>query len=252
VHLATRAWDDVIATAERALAPPEGRDIRWPARFAALVATATVERTLDVVARREPADAGAVAEELRRRVDGLRVLPVATGAVTAMYFDVATATITRLTGADPDAFAHAAHAADQLGDQWTAATMRLQEADAAAARGEAARAAAALRSAHETAARLGATPLLDDIDALSRRTRISVDVAVPTTLDDRDVTRLGLTPREAEVLALVAAGRTNREIGTELYVSEKTASVHVSNILRKLGVTTRVEAAAVAQRLGVA
>ncbi len=47
-------------------------------------------------------------------------------------------------------------------------------------------------------------------------------------------------------------GRTNREIGAELYVSEKTASVHVSNILRKLGVTSRVEAAAVAQRAGVA
>ena len=54
------------------------------------------------------------------------------------------------------------------------------------------------------------------------------------------------------MLALVAAGRTNREIGAELYVSEKTASVHVSNILRKLQVTSRVEAAAVAQRLGIA
>ena len=49
---------------------------------------------------------------------------------------------------------------------------------------------------------------------------------------------------------MVAAGRTNREIGERLYVSEKTASVHVSNILRKLGVSSRVDAAAVAQRLG--
>ena len=54
------------------------------------------------------------------------------------------------------------------------------------------------------------------------------------------------------MLALVAAGRTNRQIGTELYVSDKTASVHVSNILRKLGVKGRVDAAAVAQRLGIA
>ena len=53
------------------------------------------------------------------------------------------------------------------------------------------------------------------------------------------------------MLALVAAGRTNREIGAELFISEKTASVHVSNILRKLGVTSRVDAAAVAQRLGL-
>ncbi len=49
----------------------------------------------------------------------------------------------------------------------------------------------------------------------------------------------------------MAAGRTNREIGQLLFVSEKTASVHVSNILRKLGVSSRVDAAAVAQRLGV-
>ena len=62
---------------------------------------------------------------------------------------------------------------------------------------------------------------------------------------------LGLTPRELEVLLLVAAGRTNREIGAELFMSEKTASVHVSRILAKLGVGGRVEAAAVAHRLGL-
>ena len=72
----------------------------------------------------------------------------------------------------------------------------------------------------------------------------------PASLTTRPIAiRLGLTSREAEVLALVAAGKTNREIGAELYVSEKTASVHVSNILRKLGVSSRVEAAAIAQRL---
>ena len=63
--------------------------------------------------------------------------------------------------------------------------------------------------------------------------------------------QLGLTPRELEVLLLVAAGRTNREIGAELFMSEKTASVHVSRILAKLGVGGRVEAAAVAHRLGI-
>jgi DNA-binding NarL/FixJ family response regulator len=71
-------------------------------------------------------------------------------------------------------------------------------------------------------------------------------------LGEHEAVRLGLTSREAEVLSLVAVGRTNREIGAELYVSEKTASVHVSNILRKLGVASRIEAAAVAQRVGVA
>ena len=62
---------------------------------------------------------------------------------------------------------------------------------------------------------------------------------------------LGLTPREHEVLLLVAEGRTNREIGEQLFMSEKTASVHVSRILAKLGVGGRVEAAAVAHRLGI-
>ncbi|WP_260613276.1 response regulator transcription factor, partial [Streptomyces sp. WAC05858] len=60
---------------------------------------------------------------------------------------------------------------------------------------------------------------------------------------------LGLTPRERDVLRLVAAGRSNRQIAEELFISPKTASVHVSNILAKLGVSSRGEAAAVAHRL---
>jgi DNA-binding NarL/FixJ family response regulator len=62
---------------------------------------------------------------------------------------------------------------------------------------------------------------------------------------------LGLSPREVEVLVLVAEGATNRQIAETLYISPKTASVHVSNILAKLGVASRGEAAAVAHRLGV-
>ena len=62
----------------------------------------------------------------------------------------------------------------------------------------------------------------------------------------------GLTPRERQVLALVARGATNREIGAELYMAEKTASVHVSRILAKLDVRSRTEAAAVAHRNGLA
>ena len=90
------------------------------------------------------------------------------------------------------------------------------------------------------------------IDAVSRRTRLSIEAPARVALDETSVERLGLTAREAEVLALVAVGRTNRQIGEELFVSNKTASVHVSNILRKLGVTSRADAAAVAQRLGIA
>ena len=60
----------------------------------------------------------------------------------------------------------------------------------------------------------------------------------------------GLSPREREVLGLIALGRTNREIGDRLFISQKTVGVHVGNILAKLGVSGRVEAAAVAIRLG--
>jgi DNA-binding NarL/FixJ family response regulator len=63
---------------------------------------------------------------------------------------------------------------------------------------------------------------------------------------------LDVTPRELDVLRLVAQGRTNRQIGELLFISEKTASVHVTNLLRKLGVASRVEAAALAVRTGVA
>jgi DNA-binding NarL/FixJ family response regulator len=62
---------------------------------------------------------------------------------------------------------------------------------------------------------------------------------------------IGLTRREAEVLALVATGRSNREIGQELFITEKTASLHVSYILAKLGVAGRGQAAAIAHRLGL-
>jgi DNA-binding CsgD family transcriptional regulator len=61
----------------------------------------------------------------------------------------------------------------------------------------------------------------------------------------------GLSKRELEVLALIARGRTNREIGDRLFISQKTVGVHVGNILAKLGVSGRVEAAAVAIRLGL-
>ena len=63
--------------------------------------------------------------------------------------------------------------------------------------------------------------------------------------------RVSLTRRESEILALVAQGRTNGEIGRQLFISTKTVSVHVSNILGKLGASGRTEAAAIARRDGL-
>ncbi|WP_199835151.1 helix-turn-helix domain-containing protein, partial [Streptomyces scabiei] len=87
---------------------------------------------------------------------------------------------------------------------------------------------------------------------LARRARLTLSRAPEPALAPADpVAALGLTGREHDVLRLVAVGRTNRQIAEELFISPKTASVHVSNILAKLGVSGRGEAAAVAHRVGL-
>jgi len=224
------------------------------ARFVMCGAVAEVELALDARARREPFDAEVTAERIRQRINDARAASAHRGAEpaldTAAHLAHADAAVTRLGDPDPDVWAEAARRWADLADPYWRATARVREAEAAAAVGETARAAEALQEAHQLAAGLGAVPLLTDIEAVSRRTRLSVEPAAAAALDDVAIDHLGLTPREAEVLSLVAAGRTNRQIGEALFVSEKTASVHVSNILRKLGVNSRVDAAAVAQRLG--
>jgi predicted ATPase/DNA-binding CsgD family transcriptional regulator len=102
-----------------------------------------------------------------------------------------------------------------------------------------------LATASAEAVTLGSTLLVDRIASLSQRAGFAV--APPPEMSPV----AGLTPREIEVLQLVAAGRSNGEIGTALFISTKTASVHVSNILAKLGVSGRGEAAAVAHRIGL-
>ena len=106
-----------------------------------------------------------------------------------------------------------------------------------------------MNTARRIAVDLDAIPLRDHIDRLARLAHICLTVPRETpagsaetgTSDDRH----GLTRREIEVLGLVAEGFTNGEIGQSLFIARKTAGVHVSNILRKLGVTNRVEAATV-------
>lgn len=106
-----------------------------------------------------------------------------------------------------------------------------------------------LQSAAQDAHQLGAEPLLAEIRALARQADLRLAVERPEGDGPSDLERLGLTPRETEVLQLLASGATNRQVATQLFISTKTASVHVSNILAKLGVATRGEAAAVAHRL---
>jgi DNA-binding NarL/FixJ family response regulator len=109
-----------------------------------------------------------------------------------------------------------------------------------------------LQSAHATAERLGAAPLRRELEGLARRARI--DLTQPTAAEaapPRPADPYGLTPREREVLALVADGCTNPQIAQALFISARTAGIHVSNILAKLGVASRGEAAAIAHRSGL-
>jgi DNA-binding CsgD family transcriptional regulator len=112
-----------------------------------------------------------------------------------------------------------------------------------------------LRPAHQMAVALGAGPLQREIELLAQRGRLRLeeplDTTAPSAAPPSPAASLGLTRREVEVLALVAEGRTNRQIGQALFITPKTASVHVSRILAKLGVAGRGEAAAIAHRLGL-
>jgi DNA-binding CsgD family transcriptional regulator len=108
-----------------------------------------------------------------------------------------------------------------------------------------------LRRSHGIARRLGARPLLTELDRTARKLRVRLG---PDATEARSAdlqAPYGLTPREQEVLRLVAAGRTNTQIAAALFISPSTAGVHVSNIMSKLGVSTRTEAASVAIRDGL-
>jgi len=115
------------------------------------------------------------------------------------------------------------------------------------AAGDRTAAQAELRAAATVAVRLGADRLREQAANLARRAGVRLVDGVPSTWDGPP--GVHLTAREREVLRLVASGRSNRQIAKELFISVKTASVHVSNILAKLGVSGRGEAAAEAHRL---
>ncbi|MBV9207625.1 MAG: AAA family ATPase [Actinobacteria bacterium] len=144
------------------------------------------------------------------------------------------------------AWDRAAAAWAALGELYPLAQALLEAAEAALAGGDRDGAAERLRRAEPLAAGLDARPLGERIAILARRARIRLDDEAGA---GAAAGAHGLTGRELEVLRLVAAGRSNREIAAELFISPKTASVHVSNILGKLGAATRGEAAAKAHAL---
>jgi DNA-binding CsgD family transcriptional regulator/tetratricopeptide (TPR) repeat protein len=170
---------------------------------------------------------------------------------------LAKAELSRLEGAsDPERWQTAATAWERLGRPFEVAYARFRQAEALLLAGGTPRqqAETVLWQAHQTAVALGAAPLRREIELLAQRGRLRLEEPVDTTsvpTAPSSAASLGLTQREAEVLALVAEGRTNRQIGETLFITPKTASVHVSRILAKLGVTGRGEAAAIAHRLGL-
>jgi DNA-binding CsgD family transcriptional regulator len=159
----------------------------------------------------------------------------------------------RLTGTNsPDAWERVLA---EFGPGYVYETARTQWrlAEALVETGRRDEAAAVWRAARDTATRLLAAPLGAALDDLARRARLDPGTGNRGGHGDGSggtSPLAALTDREREVLSLLARGRSNREIGTELFIAPKTASVHVSNILAKLGAASRTEAAAIAYREG--
>jgi ATP/maltotriose-dependent transcriptional regulator MalT len=238
----------------------------WPvvsaAAFAVLAAARLAGPSHDERLRDE---AQAVADRLRTVAEKLERFGPEQRAF-ALTFAAADADAARLIAGFPDgghadagllaAWDEAASAWDGLGEPQPLGETLLHAAEAALACGERDGAAERLQRAAPLAARLGAQSLGEQIAILARRARIRLDggdgsgaaVAGDGGAGGGGL-ELRLTERELEVLRLVAAGRSNREIAGELFISPKTASVHVSNILGKLGVASRGEAAAKAHSL---
>jgi len=149
-------------------------------------------------------------------------------------------------------WAAAAEGWQALDRPYPAALALWRHAEALVTSGDRNAAIAPASAAAAAAERLGAAWLAGELVSLAARARLRLDHAAGEAPPaDNDGEPFGLTPRERQVLVLVAGGATNREIGRQLYMSEKTASVHVSRILAKLDVRSRTEAAGVAHRLGL-
>jgi DNA-binding CsgD family transcriptional regulator/tetratricopeptide (TPR) repeat protein len=242
----------------------ESEEIVGRASLAALRLRAAADHLERSRARREPGDHALILEDaasdrglLEATLDGRLVAGAGVNdplrAVTAW----GSAEADRLVGTHaPERWAAAATALAAVCQPYLAAYARYREAEARLADPDGRREAErVLRSANEEAGGLGAEPLLADIRILARRARVdlgahgSPDVErapAPASTDP-----YGLSRREREVLTLLVDGRSNGEIATELFISPKTASVHVTHILDKLGVSSRGAAAAVAIRAGL-
>ncbi|QFG27019.1 AAA family ATPase [Actinomadura sp. WMMB 499] len=220
------ALEAVLRVVERPGLPDDAR-YAWPALVLGATACAQLGAGVD--------------DDLKRIEERATALPCL-GPLQDTYRRTFEAELGRARGAaDRDAWDAAAAAWEGIGNPFEHATALVRAAEAALAAGDHDAASVRLDTAAGLARGLRAEPLAALVADLRRRTRSPRNGTAP----------LGLTPREFEVLRLVAEGRSNRDIAAALFISAKTASVHVSNILGKLGVASRGEAAATAHRLSL-
>jgi len=223
------------------------------ARLATIAVRAEADRAQLARDRGDDASAGDACDRARR----LRAQTRAGASVHPALVATIDAETARAEGrAAPQLWEAAANAHDVCGSEYAAAYARWRGAEALLAASSRRPAATdSLRAAWAIAERLGARPLVGEIEALARRARIDLGAPTPgasgaAALPDA-ARELDLTTRELEVLEHVALGQTNREIAADLFISPRTAGVHVSHILEKLNASTRTEAAAAAHRLGL-
>jgi DNA-binding CsgD family transcriptional regulator/tetratricopeptide (TPR) repeat protein len=210
------------------------------------------QRARDLREKRDERDAVARA---RIHAQRLRAVAQEAGPVERAWSLIGAAELARARGRnDPALWQKAALAWEPIERLYGMVYARWREAEAHVEAGDRAAAAEPAQQALQVASRLGARWLESEIVALRDRARLDLSDdggeaghAQAEGSDDPDP--FGLTPRERQVLALIAEGATNRQIGTALFMAEKTASVHVSRILSKLGVRSRTQAAAVAHRM---
>jgi DNA-binding CsgD family transcriptional regulator/tetratricopeptide (TPR) repeat protein len=253
-----RRYGDARAALDQALKAVERLDPEFSGVYALGL---QVEAGLAEVAR--AARSAADIEEARRRakalLEALRAMtrPGAADGIAWVAWDAAqgAAEWSRLEGrSDPARWREAAEQWERLELPYRAAYARFRQAEALLAAGvPRAEVEPVLRAAHRATVALGAGPLRREIELLARRGRLRLEdpAATAAPAPATQLAAFGLTRRETEVLELVAAGHTNRQIGQELFITPKTAGLHVSRILAKLGVAGRGQAAAVAHRLGL-
>jgi DNA-binding CsgD family transcriptional regulator/tetratricopeptide (TPR) repeat protein len=215
------------------------------------------QRARDLKEKAQEKDAIARA---RIHMDRLSAAAQEGGPVEKAWRDTGAAELARARGRGGAApWRKAAVAWEAISRPYPVAMMRWREAEAEVEAGDREAAAEAARAALDTARKLGSEWLATEVSVLAERARLDLgggasadgDGVRPESIDGGAASEdpFGLTPRERQVLALIAEGATNRQIGAALFMAEKTASVHVSRILSKLGVRSRTQAAAVAHRL---